>query len=187
MKPRQHVDERQVFILKKVILILALLIIILYFAALEKEEIIIPNESIRFRIIPNSNSVKDIKIKEKIKENISAQLAIIEEESKDLNETRAKLRNSQNQIENTVVTTLKNNNYDMDFKVNYGMNYFPEKNYKGVKYPSGEYESLVIKLGKAEGDNFWCVLFPPLCNMQAENKDKKEYKLFISEILKKYL
>ena len=48
-------------------------------------------------------------------------------------------------------------------EINYGKNYFPEKNYKGITYEAGEYESLVISLGEAEGNNWWCVMYPALC------------------------
>ena len=80
------------------------------------------------------------------------------------------------------------NKYDTEYKINYGLNYFPEKNYKGVTYKEGNYESLVVKLGEGKGENFWCVLFPPLCLLEAEESDKEEveYKSFIKEIIDKY-
>ena len=72
----------------------------------------------------------------------------------------------------------------------YGLNPFPAKSYKGVKYKAGEYESLVITLGEGKGDNWWCVLFPPLCMLEAEDQTQKsnlEYKSYIKEIIDKYL
>ena len=72
--------------------------------------------------------------------------------------------------------------------MNYGINYFPEKKYKGVIYEEGYYESLVITLGKGNGENWWCVLFPPLCLMEGEdnNTDEVEYKSFVKEMIDKY-
>lgn len=70
-----------------------------------------------------------------------------------------------------------------DYSINYGQNYFPKKEHNGIIYEAGEYESLVITLGQGEGDNFWCILFPPLC-MVDENEDI-EYKSIIKEVLKK--
>ena len=69
------------------------------------------------------------------------------------------------------------------------MHEFPEKEYKGVVYDEGYYESLLVTLGEGKGDNFWCVLFPPLCLMEAEETDdttEVEYKSFIKEIIEKY-
>ena len=54
-------------------------------------------------------------------------------------------------------------------------------------YKEGNYESLVVKLGEGKGENFWCVLFPPLCLMEAKESETYEYKLFVKEIFDKYL
>ena len=57
--------------------------------------------------------------------------------------------------------------------------------FNGVKYKSGYYESLVVTLGNGLGPNYWCVLYPPLCLL--DNKEEKEYKIFIKEVLDNYL
>ena len=57
--------------------------------------------------------------------------------------------------------------------------------YKGIYYEEGEYESLVITLGEGIGNNFWCVLFPPLCLID-ENEEEVEYTSFIKELIDKY-
>ena len=76
------------------------------------------------------------------------------------------------------------NSKTKDYKINYGINYFPKKIYKGVIYPEGEYESLVITLGSGLGDNWWCVLYPPLCLIE-DNKitDDVEYRLLVQDVL----
>ena len=73
---------------------------------------------------------------------------------------------------NKVKETLEDLNYNTTFTINFGDNYFPEKEYKDVIYEEGNYESLVVTLGNGEGDNWWCVLFPPICTLEVEeNKD----------------
>ena len=81
------------------------------------------------------------------------------------------------------------NNYNIPFNLNYGNNYFPEKEYKGITYKEGYYESLVVTLGEGAGDNWWCLMFPPLCLMEAEEKELNnvEYKIFIKDVFKKYM
>ena len=69
--------------------------------------------------------------------------------------------------------------------MSFGNNYFPEKEYKGVKYKEGKYESVVIKLGKGKGENFWCVLFPPLCMIDEEKLNDVSYSFYVSEMLNK--
>ena len=81
---------------------------------------------------------------------------------------------------------LDDNNYALPFDINYGLNYFPKKEYKGTIYNEGYYESLVVTLGSGLGDNWWCVLFPPLCLIEASDSSNIEYTTLVSEVLNKY-
>lgn len=76
-------------------------------------------------------------------------------------------------------------NYNKEININFGLNYFPKKVYKGVTYEQGDYESLVITIGSGQGDNWWCVLFPPLCLLEAEENTEVEYKFKVLELLDK--
>lgn len=170
--------------MKKIIIVLALITIVYSVVNTKEEYVIVPKNSVRFRIIPNSNAPKDLYIKEQVKTSIDSVIKEIEK-SKTINEARTSIKENINLVENKVSEVFKENNYNMDFKINYGTNYFPEKIYKGVKYEAGEYESMVVKIGSGSGDNYWCVLFPPLCLMEAEETDDAEYKFFIKEIIDK--
>ncbi len=160
--------------MKKIIIILFIVTII---TINKKEVITIPEESIRFRIIANSNETKDQITKMEVLSEIHP---ILTENNLDsIENSRMYINDSISKI--TPILEEKT----IDYEINYGTNYFPEKNFKGVKYEDGEYESLVIELGEAKGDNWWCVLFPPLCLLEAEESelDDMEYKLFVQEIL----
>lgn len=172
--------------MKKIIILLSIISIIFIMTNKESEYVIIPKDSIRFRIIPNSNTVNDLYMKELVKEEITSIINEIET-SKNITETREKIMSSYPKIKYKISELFKENNYNETFEINYGTNYFPEKIYNGVKYPEGNYESMVIKIGVASGDNYWCVLFPPLCMMEAKETDKVEYKFFIEEIINKYI
>ena len=63
---------------------------------------------------------------------------------------------------------------------------FPKKKYKGITYKEGNYESLVIELGDAKGNNWWCVLFPPLCMIEAEDSTDVEYTTIAKTLIDKY-
>lgn len=80
-------------------------------------------------------------------------------------------------------------NYTDDFNISFGLNYFPEKEYKGVTYEAGTYNSLVITLGSGVGKNWWCVMFPPLCLLEGKNNntDDINYKFYVKEIIDKYI
>ena len=169
------------FFMKKILLILVILTV-LFLLIKNEETLLIPEESIRFRVIANSNSEEDIKIKEYVtSEIINNESTIFNVDS--IDESRNKIYSNIENVEKIVSSTLDRLNYNNKFDIKYGINYFPEKEYKGIKYNSGYYESLVVTIG----DNYWCVMFPPLCMVDEENLDKAEYKLKIVEIIKKYI
>ena len=172
--------------MKKILIVLSVIIVIL--CLFKSETIIIPKESIRFRIIASSNEKKDQYIKQQVVKNLQPEINTIDFTPKNIEQTRISIQNKIPKIKENVKSTLNALNQKESFKINYGMNYFPEKVYKGVKYEEGEYESLVIELGDGLGDNFWCVLFPPLCLLEGEEYTKTdvEYTSFIKEIINKY-
>ena len=90
-------------------------------------------------------------------------------------------------IDNRINDLLIKENYPLGYQIHFGQNYFPEKNFKGVTYEEGYYNSLLVTLGEGKGDNWWCVLFPPMCLMEAEESEEVEYKFFIQELIEKYL
>lgn len=160
-------------------IIICMFIITIMFISTNKEEIVIPNESIRLRIIASSSSLEDQNIKYKIKEDIINNFM-----SKVLSNTYSKT--SSNIKNNLPLLDEIIKKYNVEYKINYGDNYFPDKTYKGIKYNHGIYNSLVITLGKGLGNNFWCVMYPPLCLIDDNNSNNIEYKFLAKEILLKY-
>lgn len=171
--------------MKKILIVLISFILI--FSNTRANAKLIPDEAIRFRVIANSDSDYDQKIKLLVKEKVENKLYTILKNTKGIDNARQIIKNNVGIIDSIVNKTLIEENYNKSYSVNYGMNYFPEKEYKGVKYDEGYYESLVITLGEGKGKNWWCVLFPPLCLVEAEESDKVEYKFFIKELIDKYL
>ena len=175
--------------MKKYLILSSLILVFIPNLNKESEEIIIPDEAIRFRVVAESNTKEDQETKTIVKEVLEEDLTTLLEDSTSIDETRTILKESQKHFESLVERTLLTNKINTGYKVNYGINYFPEKNYKGVIYEEGYYESLVITLGSGNGENWWCVLFPPLCLMEGEetNTDEVEYKSFVKEMIDKYL
>lgn len=174
---------------KVIFFLLAILMLVLVSNNYKEEYFVIPDESIRIRIIPNSNNSKDQFLKKQVKNNLEVELYSDLRKSNTIDESRSIIKNNLNKYEQTVKRVLKNENSNQNSDVDYGFHYFPEKTYKGVKYEEGEYESLLVTLGKGEGDNWWCVLFPPICKIEEDshNKEKQEYSLYIKEMFKKYI
>lgn len=168
------------FIMKKIIYIVLLLLVIIFYMNVSKQELL-PEDSIRFRIIANSNSNLDQGTKMLIKKDLEQNLFKLLENSRSPEETRKIISENETIIKDTI------EKYNVTYTMHYGENYFPTKNYKGVTYEEGNYESLVISLGEGKGNNWWCVMYPPLCLLesQGEEYNEVEYKSYFQEILSK--
>lgn len=174
--------------MKKIIFI-SIIIGLSYYFIFSNDEIIIPENAIRFRVIANSNSKVDQDIKYLVRDSISSDVLKAMNQANSIDDVRNLINSNMESFENTIFSTLKNNNISQSFDISYGQHFFPEKIYNGVKYKEGNYESLVVTMGDGMGDNWWCVLFPPLCLLEAQEEtetDDVEYKFFIKEIIDKY-
>lgn len=164
--------------MKKIIIILFAFMAIVLLSN-KTDEVIIPKSSIRYRIIANSNDKYDQILKLKINEDVLPIIIKSINEVNNIDDAKTSIKNSIPNIKKVL------DNYNVDYQINYGNNYFPQKKYKNVLYEQGNYESLVISLDKAKGDNFWCVLFPPLCLIDTNNENV-EYESYVKKIINKY-
>jgi len=151
---------------KKKFLYLLIIIITLIFSmniytnAMTKS---ISKKVIRFHVLANSNSTEDQALKLKVRDNVVAYTKEILKNSSSLNESRDILTVNIPTIKNIAVNTLAlENNYD-NVEVLLTTSHFPDKSYGELTFPEGEYEALKIIIGEGKGNNWWCVMFPPLC------------------------
>lgn len=175
--------------MKKTLLVLSLIIGTYIFIGVKSQNLIeIPNEAIRIRVIGNSNSEYDQEKKQEIRKEVQLYMQNLLKEAKTIEESRAIINNNLNNLKKNIDTYLTQIDYDKEYTVNFGLNYFPQKEYKGIKYKEGLYESLLITLGEGKGNNWWCVLFPPICLLEAEETETNEveYKSFVKELIEKY-
>lgn len=166
--------------MKRVIIVLFFIVIGLV-CINEKENILIPNDAIRFRVIANSDTPEDQNLKIEVKNDVEKELYNIIGDSKNINEARNRISNNINKVDDIL------KKYNVSYDISYGNNYFPEKVYKGITYKEGEYESVVITLGSGLGHNWWCVLFPPLCLLDEQNNiNNVEYEFYASKLINKF-
>ena len=118
----------------------------------------IAKEILRFRVLANSDSVSDQKIKQKVKNDVQMELGRILADTETLEETKVQILG---QID-TIRQTAQNAAGTDIVKVSLGKEWFPERIYGKYTFPEGEYETLLVKIGKAQGHNWWCVLYPEL-------------------------
>ena len=169
-------------LIKKIIVLLFFITVLISLTSGNTSGILIPSDAIRFRIIANSNSLEDQTTKINIRKEIEPVFAEILESSTSKEETKKLINQNIPRFEEIIES------YNVEYSIDYGNNFFPEKEYKGIIYPEGNYESLVITLGSGLGENWWCVLFPPLCLLEAsvEESANTNYTFYIKEVLEKF-
>ncbi|WP_088833282.1 stage II sporulation protein R [Paenibacillus tyrfis] len=123
----------------------------------------IPKEAIRLRILANSDAPADQWVKREVREAVMEQMKSWVTEPQGIESARQTLRSHLPELDKLVGETLRKNGFDYTYRVELGMVPFPVKVYNNEVYPAGDYEALRIAIGAAEGQNWWCVLFPPLC------------------------
>ncbi|MED0946697.1 stage II sporulation protein R [Bacillus mobilis] len=135
-----------------------------YMKADAKGPSVIPKEAVRLRILANSDSDKDQALKRKVRDEVKAQIDGWVADLTSFEEARKVIQSHIPEIEKTVANTLKKEGSKDLFQVKFSKNVkFPTKVYGNFIYPAGEYEAVLITIGKGEGANWWCVLFPPMC------------------------
>ena len=160
--------------MKKSVLILlsALLLLIALLSILPiHSESLIYDEVLRLHVIANSDSDADQKLKLLVRDAILEETQKILKNAKSREEAEKIISENSALLENIALETVRKNQFDYPVTLELGREKYPTKNYESCAFPSGEYLSLRIKIGEASGQNWWCVLFPPLCLSAATDKD----------------
>ncbi len=165
-------------------------------------QLMIPDEAIRLRILANSDSEKDQKLKRIIRDEVNKEITTWVEDLTSIEDARELIKSRLDEIEEIVAEVLERENSPQDYNVDFGNVDFPTKLYGKFLYPAGQYEAILITLGEGNGSNWWCVLFPPLCfldfsngeavdtsekekeekpKVEEEKKEETEVKFFIVE------
>ncbi len=127
-----------------------------------------PESLIRFHVIANSDSDEDQLIKYEVRDEILKIAAPILAESKSLEESRQLLKEMEGKLLEIAKAVLEESGVNYGVSINQGIHTFPTKSYGRIILPGGEYEAVKIELGEAQGENWWCVLFPPICFVNVE-------------------
>lgn len=141
---------------------------------------------IRIHIRANSNSEKDQSVKLKVRDGVTEYLEDKLAVCKTKSEAAAVLEREKKNLVKIADSTLYNNNFEYKTSISIKKEYFPDRRYDGYDFPAGYYDAMVINLGTGNGDNWWCVAFPPLCFIPDGNDGEKiVYKSWVKEMLDK--
>ena len=151
----------------KIILILAfLLFIYTTICAISYADYIsndIADSVFRLHVIANSDSSEDQNLKYKVRDSLLEYMNSICADCQNKEEAIALVNANKAQFREIALNTIHNKGYNYDVKINIGNFEFPTKTYGDISLPAGNYDALKVEIGEAKGQNWWCVMFPPLC------------------------
>ncbi|WP_134683408.1 stage II sporulation protein R [Brevibacillus migulae] len=131
----------------------------------------IPQQSIRLRIIANSDSIQDQWLKREVRDEIVKQMNTWVTSIERYEDAVGLVEKKLPELEALVEKTIRDRGFSYTAQVDFGQVPFPTKQYGSYIYPAGNYQALRVRIGEAKGQNWWCVLFPPLCFIDMSNGD----------------
>lgn len=186
--------------MKKVLLAAAVLFVcgLMYFYGKategDKMQRDIAEQVIRLHVVANSDSEEDQQLKLEVKEEVVQMLRDELIQDTTVISAQQTLRDHLSEVEQVASDYIQRNGYDYEVKAELGTCYFPVKQYGDMTFPAGEYKALKVNIGKHEGKNWWCVMYPTLCFVDStyqivpeeskeklkENLSEEEYESLIT-------
>lgn len=145
-----------------------------------------PEEIIRFHVKANSDSQVDQQVKLDVRDALLAYLSPLMAEAKDVDTARQILITEIPQLKGCADRVLAEQGLHYTAQVSLGEREFPTRNYNGKEYPQGVYEALMVELGEAEGQNWWCVAYPTLCFTPLDQDTPLPQKRSLFEIIRSW-
>ena len=128
-----------------------------------QETMVIPEEAIRLRILANSDLEQDQNVKRLVRDEVNKEITNWVSTLTSQDDAKEVIQKGLPELQKIAEEVVAAEGMDQKVKVEFGNVEFPTKLYGQYLYPAGEYEAVLITLGKGEGANWWCVLYPPLC------------------------
>ena len=183
--------------LKRILLLIILLLLYITISAFSYANAVcleIADSVFRLHVIANSDSENDQNLKYIVRDEILKYINSISSDTKSKNEVIKLAKKNINYIQELAQETVYKQGFNYDVNVTIGNFAFPTKTYGDITFPPGYYDALKIEIGEASGQNWWCVMFPPLCfvdvssgivpeeskELMKDNLSEEEYSL-ISE------
>lgn len=142
------------------------------------------HDYVRIHIRANSNQDADQQVKYLVKEDVVAYLSPILSTCDTIEQAYATVQNELDNLADLCTNSLHKKGYTYTAKARFCQEYFPTRVYGDTTLPDGTYQALIIELGTGTGDNWWCVLYPPLCFVGGKNIS---YRSMIYDFLHKLI
>ncbi len=150
-----------------------------------------PGQLLRLHVMPNSDGAGDQALKYEVRDRILDYLKPMLEGADDFNEARLVVMSRGDDLAEIARGAVREAGYAHDIQVNLTLSDFPARTYGTTEVPAGWYWALTVTIGRGEGENWWCVLFPVLCMTAAEDSGaqslrpvkRPRYRIALLEII----
>ena len=127
----------------------------------------IANNVIRFHVLANSDSAQDQALKNVVRDGMLDHFKYKLDPTASVEDTRIFLLDHLEEMQDFASLLVKNNGFNYSVQGLVDQTFFPTRTYGHMAFPAGEYGAFRIVIGNGKGSNWWCVMFPPLCYMDA--------------------
>ena len=128
---------------------------------------------VRLHVLANSDSQEDQALKLKVRDEVLRVTEPLLTGCESREQAEQILEQHMEEIEAAAQAVVREQGYEYPVSVLLGKEEYPTRNYENCCFPSGTYVSMRVCIGDAEGQNWWCVLFPPLCLSAASAEDEQ--------------
>ncbi len=142
------------------------------------------NNLLRFHVLANSNLPADQDLKLKVRDAVLNQAYQLFSNVAEKGQAKELVLANESLIYETAIATIRNEGFEYNVKLELGTFDFPNRDYGDLHLPAGDYDALRIIIGEGKGDNWWCVLFPPLCFADLEENRVEDSVIALSPDLK---
>ncbi len=182
----RYIKSKKRLLITSILTIVAMVMFVSYIFNSDNSSEAYKDKLIRLHVLANSDSPEDQELKLKVRDKIIADMNDKLRNSKSIDETREIVKNNIEEIKGIALKEIEFNEKDYQVSVSLDKQNFPTKSYGGFTLPAGEYEALRVVIGDGKGQNWWCVMFPPLCfiditNGLTDGKTKDELRKVLTE------
>ena len=160
MKKFKRLKIGRIFV---ILILLSLFILISAISYVDAVSNNIADSVFRLHVIANSDSKEDQELKLKVRDELLSYMNIISKDSTSKQEAMQIANKHKEEFTQIAEKVIKENGYNYTVNVQIGKADFPTKYYGDITLPAGTYDALKVQIGEAKGQNWWCVMFPPLC------------------------
>ncbi|MBQ8146821.1 MAG: stage II sporulation protein R [Clostridia bacterium] len=136
-----------------------------------EKEYEIYNSTVRLHVLANSDEEKDQELKLKVRDKILERVSAYEASSRD--EALELIEQNKQELIDIAAEVIKEEGFLYEVDIEVGQEFYQTRYYEDFALPAGEYTSVKVKIGEGKGQNWWCVLYPPLCTNQAIALDEE--------------